>query len=744
MSSRNTPSSSGRPSEALGEKMKRKANNAGQSAGLCCFKMAENTQIALLENQVAARQKKFGVDYLTLADRNAPESHLKKCIKDARDDIYKIREEIDDRFDKIDGKTLEVQQTMKAGPGQPSITLESAVPPSPRKSKTNLNNVNKSPNRSPRPLSKKNGQKTSSGRNLSTSSGLGNKSPRTNKKKPVTSVGGPLAVSGSSPRTSKTKIGKNNSGSMRGNGISNGTRNSKTSPKNSPGKFVVGRSGTKSAPPSNGDKKNKKSAGTSKANVPEEYRDADPSNWKCKEYKFAGAAKYEEKGKEETVKGPLAKGLKNFKANPGKYTAMAYQSDMKDWPEKDQQYLLLHREGTIKWRPQGVSPSGWMTVHVNEYERLLPFKDDILPKKFRDKYTDNMTFNGKKLHSTKNKPIMPGRGMGCGDSPGLKIIGDVDPSDIFQGSVGDCWLLSGISSVAEFDGAIKNLFRKTPSLHKMPMDKGTVATGNMYTVTLWDLATFREVDIVIDERLPAHYNGSGMVLAGKPSDDGELWACYLEKALAVHCGGWDKLVGGQCTHAWALLTGCREQYTMRRNPATGKWRCFAKCNPKTKVWLELANSPHDCAKTTYRVDWPEVGGGGSRDIELDDEEMFMRLFAWDQINYIVGAGTAGTSDKNSTAGMVDNHAYSVIETVDNVAGTDIDLIKVRNPWGSGEIEDGEFDDDGPGWDKYPQIKKALNPVVADDGIFWVTKKEFFQFFETIYLSASNMTEFLED
>ena len=93
---------------------------------------------------------------------------------------------------------------------------------------------------------------------------------------------------------------------------------------------------------------------------------------------------------------------------------------------------------------------------------------------------------------------------------------------------------------------------------------------------------------------------------------------------------------------------------------------------------------------------------------------------------------------------MDNHAYSVIESVDNVAGTDIDLIKVRNPWGKGEIEDGEFDDDGPGWDKYPQIKAELKPVVADDGIFWVTKQEFFQFFQTIYLSASNMTEFLED
>ena len=44
------------------------------------------------------------------------------------------------------------------------------------------------------------------------------------------------------------------------------------------------------------------------------------------------------------------------------------------------------------------------------------------------------------------------------------MIGDVDPADITQGSVGDCWLLSGLASLAEYDGAIARLFRKTPEL----------------------------------------------------------------------------------------------------------------------------------------------------------------------------------------------------------------------------------------------------------------------------------------
>ena len=102
-------------------------------------------------------------------------------------------------------------------------------------------------------------------------------------------------------------------------------------------------------------------------------------------------------------------------------------------------------------------------------------------------------------------------------------------------------------------------------------------------------------------------------------------------------------------------------------------------------------------------------------------------------------------DSDETDGIVDGHAYSILQCVNDCAGTDQDLIKMRNPWGSGgELNNGYWADDGPGWDEYPEIKEELNPVVADDGIFWVSKEEFFSYFGTIYLSASDMTEFLTD
>ena len=252
------------------------------------------------------------------------------------------------------------------------------------------------------------------------------------------------------------------------------------------------------------------------------------------------------------------------------------------------------------------------------------------------------------------------------------------------------------------------------------------------------------MDVVVDERLPCKKEGG--LLGCSPSQDGELWVCYLEKALAAHCGGWDKIDGGQCTHAWALLTGCKEQYTIRFNEATGKYKCLGQYNPNEDRWEELANSPHDGFQGLWPMKWPEVGGGGDFGTEIDIEELFEKMCAWDDQNFIMAAGTKAGSDTKTTSGIVDGHAYSVLRCVNDAAGVDgCDLIQIRNPWGrGGELEGGEWADGGPGWASYPQVKEALKPVKADDGIFWASKREFAQHYLTLYLSASDMSAFLED
>ena len=268
--------------------------------------------------------------------------------------------------------------------------------------------------------------------------------------------------------------------------------------------------------------------------------------WQIEQYTFDGQSSSETKEEQVIICDEedmtIYDGIEEFMNNPEKYVAMHY------WPENQEQFTYVLRAGTTRYRPKGIRTdgSGRFTIMQHIYTRLEPFNDNLLPIEGRDEHTDRMSHQGRRLvlsdddYDENKLPILPGRGMGIGDTANMKLIGEyAEPDDVRQGSVGDCWLLSAIACLADFDWAVQRLFRKTkPVLKDRPLDE-----PNMYTVTLFDVSTWKEVDIVIDERLPVQPDGSGFLLGAKPSRNSKLWVPYMEKAISVHCGGWDKLEG---------------------------------------------------------------------------------------------------------------------------------------------------------------------------------------------------------
>mmetsp|Transcript_27468 Transcript_27468/g.63993 ORF Transcript_27468/g.63993 Transcript_27468/m.63993 type:complete len:505 (-) Transcript_27468:57-1571(-) len=456
-----------------------------------------------------------------------------------------------------------------------------------------------------------------------------------------------------------------------------------------------------------------------------DWAKARTDNWQYEELAGPGSFFFKFQPSIDKVDGPIEDGIAKLKQSPSEYEGLMYQTSMKGWPKEHQKYQLVKRTGSgYRFKPGAENNFTFIQA------KYLALKHHTEIEFQKDAHTDKLTFRNQKLGSA----CHPGRGQGVCDVPHIKLIGEIHPNDIIQGSVGDCWLLSAISALSEFQGAIAKLFKATPRIMDLPSNR-----PQTYVVTLYDLKSWKPVEIEIDERLCMAPDGSDL-LGAHPSFDGELWACYLEKAMAIHCGGWDELDGGQCTHAWRILTGCNDQYVFM-DDGDG-FECYGKFNPNTESWEKIENSIRKSSGVIWRMDWPEVGGGGDRRMKCGHNEMFERMCAWDDQNYVLAAGTKEGSDSNTTDGIVDGHAYTVITCLNDVAGTNHDLIKVRNPWGRGEFTSGDWCDDGPGWKLYPEVAAVCKPVQADDGVFWVSKEEFFKYFKTIYLCAMDMSKFV--
>ena len=461
--------------------------------------------------------------------------------------------------------------------------------------------------------------------------------------------------------------------------------------------------------------------------------------WKYTSVETSGSYSFTKMGNKEQVNGTIASGLNTLHSNPGKYIGCMYQSDMVDWPEDQQQYTLIEREGTVGLK---YKPGEAFTVEMANYQ-ALPHVTEVDIDSIDDGVTMQMTSHGQLLHGPQNLPLCPGRGMGVLDRPGIKIIQNVDPGDIHQGSVGDCWLLSAISALAEFDGAIFELFKKTPNMHQMPR-----SGPNRYPVTLYDLKTWQPVDVVVDERLASNPNNPGSLFGAKPSDDGELWACYLEKAFVAHCGGWDHIEGGVPPHAWAMLTVARTSTQLRwRDPARTRGSGTAGATT-TNIGTSTTISP-TAARISSRRCGSKTGQRLAAGVRVPSrgEELFHKLVAWDAADFIIGCASEGDNDRVKHDGIVDGHAYTVLQAFSNVAGSGLDLVQVRNPWGTGEFEKGMWTDINglaSGWQKYPKVKALLQPKVAEDGLFWMSKEEFYKYFRTVYLCAKSMRAFKVD
>mgnify|MGYP006289000415 CR=1 FL=1 len=135
-------------------------------------------------------------------------------------------------------------------------------------------------------------------------------------------------------------------------------------------------------------------------------------------------------------------------------------------------------------------------------------------------------------------------------------VADVEPNDVHQGNLGDCFLLASMAAIA----------RQNPeAIRRMIRDNG----DGTYTVTLYRNSRplrfwqpeYTPVEVEVTQEFPAV---DGEPVFAQPGDGGgaqqELWTLLVEKAYAQQQGGYGDLEGGWGHTAMSAMTGVESEW----------------------------------------------------------------------------------------------------------------------------------------------------------------------------------------
>jgi uncharacterized protein YukE len=127
----------------------------------------------------------------------------------------------------------------------------------------------------------------------------------------------------------------------------------------------------------------------------------------------------------------------------------------------------------------------------------------------------------------------------------------VNPNDISQGAVGDCYFISSLAAMAQAKPEIiENMIQKN--------EDGTYKVffyEKRNPLFFWE-PEFKKVEITIDNEFPVYLGTDDPVFADNNSGDRrELWPMIIEKAYAKWKGGYAKIEGGFVADGLEMITG---------------------------------------------------------------------------------------------------------------------------------------------------------------------------------------------
>ncbi|XP_066450906.1 calpain-8-like [Eleutherodactylus coqui] len=239
------------------------------------------------------------------------------------------------------------------------------------------------------------------------------------------------------------------------------------------------------------------------------------------------------------------------------------------------------------------------------------------------------------------------------------IIDGATHADIRQGKLGNCWFLAAFASLTMKPDLLARVVPEKQSFEK--------DYAGIFHFKFWQYGEW--VEVVVDDLLPTKEGSLQFVYSDM---ENEVWSPLLEKAYAKLNGSYEVLTGGTLNEAMEDFTGGISEI------------------------YDLKKAPDDLYQIMLKATKAESLLGCSINITNPNE-------------------TEDTTSRN----LVKGHAYSITGAEEvPYKGKNVQLVRMRNPWGDYEWN-GPWSDESSEWnDVDPNVRAALNRK-ADDGEFWM-------------------------
>lgn len=242
----------------------------------------------------------------------------------------------------------------------------------------------------------------------------------------------------------------------------------------------------------------------------------------------------------------------------------------------------------------------------------------------------------------------------------------INPNDIKQGGLGNCWLLAALSALAEQPHYIRQMFVTNQ-----------INPRGRYKIRLYCPVDKKKMIVTIDDFIPVHSKQGAQTVFSHPNGN-EGWVLLIEKAFAKYAGSYHNIEGGLMIYALTAFTGCNGSHFDRYN---GGW---------TRSEMRVTRFPREKG-TPPRKD--QISFNSTNEGIKSDDEMFEMVFKLLKHRCILAAGSVGrdttiTDGRGKEGGIVGGHAYSILKAYKPHLTTEkIRLIQLRNPWGTFEWYD---------------------------------------------------------